>query len=145
MGSVFKAIGWALGFVLLTKGSGKLDFINELIANCYMLILNIFSYNLWGLDGLGISFVVGFFIYFLQVFFVCIQKFYVGYLVGFYKIFLIQLLLALLCFACVKNLSGYLLYVLGIFIIILSITYSLVQINKLVNLHSIINKIRYKN
>lgn len=142
LGIFFKTVGWALGFVLLTKGSGKLYFFSELAANTYMLILNVVGYKLFGLDGLGISFVLGFFIYFLQVFILCHKKFSFEYFGGFYKIFLVHLLLAIGCFICAKLFTGIIFYLSGIIIIILSITFSLSQINKLINLRSVFSKIK---
>lgn len=66
-GIFFKAPGWCLGFTFLAKGEPKTFFINELCAEIYFLLLNILFYHIWGLNGLGASFVIFYLMYFLQV------------------------------------------------------------------------------
>jgi O-antigen/teichoic acid export membrane protein len=75
LGIVFKAICWSMGFIFLAKGASKLFFINELIVNIYMLGLNIVSYKLFGINGLGISYLVSFFIYTTQIYWVINKKY----------------------------------------------------------------------
>lgn len=67
VGMLWKAASWSVGYLILAKGNSKLFFRNELIANIYILALNIMGYVLWGLSGLGISFLIGYGIYFFQV------------------------------------------------------------------------------
>lgn len=144
LGIFFKTVGWALGFVLITNGSSKLYFWSELIANCYILVFNIVGYHLYGLTGLGASFLIGYFIYFLQNYFLCNKKFQFSYTKNFWYIFFIQLLIALACFAVVKLFSGILFYAIGILMICISISFSLMHINKLINLRTILQKILKK-
>lgn len=70
-GISFKAISWAIGFVLLAKGSGKLYFITELISDTITLILNIIGYHYWGLAGVGASYTIGFILYLAVIYIVC--------------------------------------------------------------------------
>lgn len=77
LGILLKAPSWCLGYTFLAKGDTKAFFINEVIAETNTLILNISFYYIWGLNGLGASFVVSFFIYLIQVFWV--SKYRYGY------------------------------------------------------------------
>ena len=70
-GISFKAISWAIGFVLLAKGSGKLYFITELISDTITLALNIIGYHYWGLAGVGASYTIGFILYLVIIYAVC--------------------------------------------------------------------------
>lgn len=70
-GISFKAIAWAIGFVLLAKGSGKLYFITELISDTITLILNVVGYHYWGLAGVGASYCIGFILYLIVIYAVC--------------------------------------------------------------------------
>lgn len=70
-GISFKAISWAIGFVLLAKGSGKLYFITELISDTITLALNIIGYRYWGLAGVGASYTIGFILYLVIIYAVC--------------------------------------------------------------------------
>jgi len=74
LGMFFKAASWAIAFVFLAKGASKLFFWNELIVNIYILILNILGYHYWGLTGLGLSFLVGYFLYLIQVYIIAQLK-----------------------------------------------------------------------
>ena len=66
-GIFLKVPGWCLGFTFLAKGDSKAFFFNELCAEIYFLILNVLFYHLWGLNGLGFSFVINYLIYCIQV------------------------------------------------------------------------------
>lgn len=70
-GISFKATSWALGFVLLAKGDGKLYFITELISDTITLALNFVGYHYWGLAGVGASYTVGFILYLAVIYVVC--------------------------------------------------------------------------
>ncbi len=64
LGIFFQALSWSIAFVLLAKGASRIYFRNELIANVYMLALNISGYYYFGLTGLGISFLISLFLLF---------------------------------------------------------------------------------
>ena len=93
VGMYFKAACWSIGFILLAKSASNLFFWNELVANIYMLGMNIIGYKILGLDGLGISFAVGYLIYLLQVFFLARYKYRFSFNSEFIKIFGLQLIL----------------------------------------------------
>ena len=90
LGMFFKAASWAIAFIFLAKGASKLFFWNELFTNIYLLAINIAGYYFWGLTGLGISFLVAYILYLIQVFVVARLKYDFGYTTAFYKIFLLQ-------------------------------------------------------
>ena len=54
VGVLFKSVSWAMGFVLLAKGDGKLYLITELISDLCGFLLNVSAYYLWGLEGAGV-------------------------------------------------------------------------------------------
>ncbi|NMC67720.1 MAG: oligosaccharide flippase family protein [Spirochaetales bacterium] len=67
IGIYIRAIGWSISFVFIAKGDSKLFFWNELFANVYFFLFNIILYIYYGLDGLGISFSLGYLIYFFHM------------------------------------------------------------------------------
>lgn len=67
VGTVFRALSWCIAFVILAKGSGTIYLVTESISAVVELVLNISFYHLWGLTGLGISYVVWYVIYTLIV------------------------------------------------------------------------------
>lgn len=136
LGMFFKSVSWAIAFILLAKGASKLFFWNELIANIYLLLFNIIGYKMLGLDGLGISFLAGYFLYFVQVFIISKIKYSFKLETGFYKIFGIQFLLGLICFLVVRYIQSSYSYIIGTVIIILSSAYSLRELDKRMDLRS---------
>jgi len=140
LGMFFRAASWTIGFLYLAKGALKLCFINELLANIYILILNVIGYKYWGLEGLGISFLIVYVIYLLQVFFICNKKYAFNFNKSFNKIFVLQLLCGIVCFCVVKFVSNPYQYIVGSIMIVLSGIYSIRELDKRVNLRSIILK-----
>jgi O-antigen/teichoic acid export membrane protein len=63
LGIFFKAASWPIAYLIIAKGDSKLFFYSELTVNIYTLGLNILGYQLKGLEGLGISFFVGYLLY----------------------------------------------------------------------------------
>lgn len=74
-GMIFKSLGWAFAFLFLARSSRKLYFWNEFIFNIYMLVFNLIGYYYFGLTGLGISFILAYFLYAVQVYFISKTRF----------------------------------------------------------------------
>ena len=77
LGIFLKATSWPIAYLFIAKGNSKLFFYSELIVRIFICLgLNIIGYQLGGLEGLGISFFVGYLIYLIQVFITCQKKIY---------------------------------------------------------------------
>lgn len=63
VGMVFRGISWCMAFVMLSKGDGKIFLVTEVASAVTSLALNIVSYNLWGISGLGFAYVAWYMIY----------------------------------------------------------------------------------
>lgn len=134
-GMLFKALSWAVAFMFLARSAGRLFFWNELITNIYMLGLNIAGYHYYGLTGLGISFLVTYILYALQVIWVSKKLFGTKISKELVSIFCVNLVLAFLCLTTVLFINNeFLMYVLGILYIIGSLSYNLHNLNKRLSL-----------
>lgn len=140
LGMFFKAASWSVAFIFLAKGNSQLFFWNELAANLYVLLLNILGYHFGGLTGLGISFLVAYFIYLIQVYIISNLRFNFSYDFAFIKIFIFQLGLAILSFITVKYLAHPYSYILGIFLIITSCYFSLLELNRRLSIKNYLKK-----
>lgn len=138
LGMFFKAVCWSIGFIFLAKGESKLFFWNELVTNIYLLALNLTGYRYLGLTGLGLSFLATYIIYLIQVFLIARHKYEFEFTPAFYKIFGLQLLLAIICFAVVKIVGSPYSYPIGSFIIIVSTFYAYKELDKRLDFKSII-------
>lgn len=144
IGILFKAASWSISFIFLAKGATKLFFWNELTANIYVLALNLLGYYYWGLAGLGISFMVAYLLYLIQVYLV-VHRFYdFSFNIGFYKIFILQLIMAICCLIMVKLLDNPYSYILGSFVICLSGYYTYRELDRRMDINSIFAGIKNK-
>lgn len=144
LGMFFKAASWSIAFVLLAKGVSKLFFWSELIANSYLLILNLIGYKIWGLAGLGISFFIGYFIYLFQVYLIVKIRYDFTFKAIFYRIFIVQFILAICCFLLMRYIEKPYSYFFGIVLIIISIWHSYKELDIRLGLKSIFRKLYQK-
>ncbi len=142
LGMLFKAASWSIAFIFLAKGVSKLFFWNELITNIYLLALNVLGYYYWGLTGLGISFLVAYILYLIQVYVVAKLKYEFSFTPEFYKIFSLQLLLAIGCFIVVKLVASPYSYPIGLLIIFVSACFAFKELDKRLDMKSIIVSIK---
>jgi O-antigen/teichoic acid export membrane protein len=144
LGMYFKMASWSIAFIFLAKGASKLFFWNELVVNIYMLALNILGFYWKGLDGLGISFLITYFLYFMQVYYLTKFKYKFRFNRSFTKIFGIQFLIGISCFILMKLVEAPYSYFLGIFFILLSSLYSIKELDKRMDIKSILTKFKNK-
>lgn len=145
LGMFFKATSWAISFIFLAKGTSKLYFWNELLANIYILGLNILGYYYFGLIGLGISFLIAYILYLIQVYIIAKIKYDFFLSSGFVKLFIIQLLLAVTCLVCMKLTSSPYNYMLGSIIILISVVHAFVELDKRLELKKIFYSFKNRN
>jgi O-antigen/teichoic acid export membrane protein len=138
LGILFKAASWPVVYIFLAKGVSKFFFFSELIANIYILMLNLIGYRWGGLTGLGISYLCGYFIYLLQVYWLCRNKYGFRFENSFLRIFALQLILTISGFATVKLLPECWNYFGGVLLIIISGCLSIRELNRRLDLRSMI-------
>ncbi len=138
LGIFFKALSWAIAFVFLAKGASKLFFWNELAGSVTGLVFSVLGYHFAGLTGLGISFFIGYMVYFIQVFLIAKIKFGFSFYSSLSTIFLVQFLLALSCFAVVNLIKQPYFYLLGLVLISISGWYSYKELEKRIGIKEII-------
>jgi len=78
-GTFFKMLSYPIATIFIANGKKKLFFFNELIYNLYNFILGIIFFNLFGLVGLGLSFILTYFLYYIQVYFITKNYFAFSY------------------------------------------------------------------
>lgn len=140
LGMLFKTLSWSMGYVILAKGDSKLFIKTGLFFNALMFIFNVLGYYYFGLEGLGISFLVYYIIHFIGVKWIT---------TSFYKlelhkdlsgifIVLLCLIIAVFCVTYIDSLQ--LRYVLSTTLLLISLGYSYYQLNKRVNFQSLWNR-----
>ena len=142
LGIFFKVPTWTMGFILLAKGDGKWFFWTQLIGVLYMLPLNILGYKFFGLEGLGISFLVVFIISFILNLTITYFKYSFKFSLEFYKIFGIVFGIAIIGFLLSYKVQGILLYIIGFMLISISTFYSYKELDKRLDLVEIVGSFK---
>ncbi|RYF10910.1 MAG: O-antigen translocase, partial [Flavobacteriales bacterium] len=141
LGMFFKVSSWAVAFLILAKGASKVFFWNELLANIYLLFLNVIGYKYWGLTGLGASFLIGYLLYLVQVLLLTKRLYQFSFNTTFINIFFIQGILGLLCFLSSIYLNGWKTYTIGTVFFLCSSVYSFIEIDKRIGLKQVFRKL----
>jgi O-antigen/teichoic acid export membrane protein len=130
-GMLFKALSWAIAFVFLAKSASKLFFLNELITNIYMLGLNLTGYYWYGLTGLGVSFLVSYILYALQVYLVSKSLFKFKIDSKLVKIFFVNLAFTVLCLLIVLLIcDNLIMHLLGLILVVVSAIFNIINLDK---------------
>lgn len=137
LGMYFKASSWAISYIFLAKSASILFLGNELFAGLYMLGLNILGYQYAGLTGLGLSFLIGYLLYFVQVYLVTRHKYAFCSDPEFIRIFGYQGVLAITCFLTTMHSHDLISNSLGSIVIVSSFLYSIFELNKRLDLREL--------
>jgi len=144
LGIFFKTVSWTIGFIFLAKGASKVYFWNELTSNAYQLILNLAGYYYMGMTGLGIAFLAGFILYFVQVFLLANRLYSFYFSSAFYKIFTVQLCLAVSSFILISYSRNIFAYIACTALILISVLFSFKELNARMGLSTIIRERFFK-
>ena len=144
MGIFFKAVSWAIAFIFLAKGDGKLYFWNELLGSVYFLLFSLLGYYYGGLTGLGVSFLASYFFYLIQVFFIAKHKYQFSFALSFVKIFVVQFSMAMIGFAVVSLVNQPYTYIFGVLLIFVSCWYSYKELEARIGIKEMISGILEK-
>lgn len=138
IGMFFKASSWSIAFIFLAKGDKKLYIFNELLGGSVTLFFHLAGYYLGGLKGIGIGFTLGYLYYTIQVYVIAKNRYSFNFNTEFLRIFSIQFIIAVLCFAIVAIFQNPWNYILGGFFAICSLTYSFNELEKRLKIKHII-------
>lgn len=144
LGMFFKASSWAVAFIILARGDSKLFFWNELITDSYVLIFNLTGYYFWGLTGLGVSFLLAYLIYLVQVTILTRKRYGFSFDRNFIRIFLIQSSLGLACFLVSANFKSIYGYAVGALLVCCSTAYSFYEIDRRLGLKQLLMRVKSK-
>ncbi len=130
LATLFKAVSWSMGFILIAKGDSKLYITTEVGFNLLLLIMSVFGYVYGGLTGVGISYLAYYIIYLIGVKIITKSKYIFTFENEFYKILLVCLILCLGAFMAIHFNNLYLKYGLLFVIIVSSSIFSIHRLDK---------------
>lgn len=145
LGMFFRAISWSMGYLLLAKGDSKIFFWSELLSTAYVFTLNILGYKYFGLKGIGIAFIVIYFLHAVQIFVTTKFVYKFRFDRNLSKVFLIGTILIILQFFVVTSIENPFKYLLGTLICLIGFFISYRELNDKIGISTFIkSKIRNK-
>ena len=138
LGMLFKAASWTMGFVILAKGETKLFFWIEVLFYSLLLCCNIGGYYLFGLEGIGISFLILYINHFIVLLVVCRKKYDFNFTKSFLKIFIVQLIFCAIAFLMAYFFQYPIAYVSGGILFAISVFYSYKELNNRIGIKEFI-------
>lgn len=129
-GTLIKAMAWSLSYSIVAKASAKTYFYNEVFATVYTFILNILGYKIWGLAGFGISLVLAYSIYLIQVSVVCGRLFSFYFKKKMWILFVLLNIFVLSSLALRKYLTDINNYIYGSILLVLTTILSIYLLNR---------------
>lgn len=144
LGLMFKAASFSVSYVFLAKAESKVFIINETIAKIYMISLEILGYYLFGLVGLGIAFLITYFMYSIQVYIVARRKYDFRFTNTFKKVFAILFVIVFAVFILVHAWQSTWVYFPLVLLFCVCSAYSLKEMNKRMNFKEILHNYKRK-
>lgn len=140
LGMLFKAVSWSMGYILIAKGDSKIFIKTALGFSILSLILNIFGYYFYGLEGLGFSFLIYYLIHFFVVKLITKKRYGFYFDNDFYQTYLICILVCIVTFLFSYIQYPILKYGLMLVMVLLSFVFILYKVNRKLGLKNLIKK-----
>jgi O-antigen/teichoic acid export membrane protein len=144
LGMLFKVINWSVGIIVLARGESKKYFVIYIAALLIILATNIGGYYFYGLEGLGIAFLLSNFLLAIIGYFVARYYYFYSFSPSVIKIFLVQFFLCFVTFTIVRINLGFLNYIFGVFLFSSSLLFSWIELNKRMEVRTILIKAKNK-
>lgn len=140
-GIIFQAGSQTMGMILLAKNNTKVFVSSVFFFQIIFLMLNIIGYRYYGILGLGITFSINMFLYFIGVQLINYKIYKIRFNSSFLKHTLVALTLAFLSFLT-RDIDMALRVIVGSVLMIISLTYCIYYFKKILKIKSITNLIK---
>ncbi|MBF4466107.1 O-antigen translocase [Flavobacterium sp. LC2016-12] len=137
LGMLFRAVSWAMGFILIAKGDSKMFIKTAIGFNILSLVMNILGYYFYGLEGLGFSFCLYFLFHFIGLKIITKKRYNFYFNPDFYKAYFICFAICISTFLLRYIEIPVLKYSLMTLMILISFVFSFYQLNKKMNINEI--------
>ena len=140
MAIFFKAPSWCIAFSFLAKGDIKAFWLNELVAVLLQLGINLLFYHYGGLTGLGVSYMLNYFLYNLQVWLITKIRYNFKLNLSLLKVLIPQLVISAAIIAIYYFLGNMPRYIVGTLLTVASTYLSYKVLNKYMDVKGFIKK-----
>jgi O-antigen/teichoic acid export membrane protein len=142
LGMLFRAVSWAMGFILIAKGDSRIFIKTGIGLNVLSLVMNVFGYYFYGLEGLGCSFFLYFLFHFIGLKWITKKRYDFYFDNEFYKIYFACFIISAVTFLLRYIENSTLKYILMTWMVLISISFSWYQISKKVNLKEMVMSLK---
>lgn len=142
IGMLFKAVSWSMGYILIAKGDSKMFIKTSIGFNSLFLGLMVFGYYLDGLSGIGIAFLIYYFLHFFLLKAITFYRYGFHFDKKFLKIFSICIFLSALTILATYVETKMIRFTLLAFLVIFTSIFSLFQLNKKVGILPTLNNFK---
>lgn len=139
-----KGLTWVVGFVVLAKGNNKLFLTIEIAGTLLVLIFNLIFYTYYGINGLGVAMLISYIIFIIMMMTILKSKYSYQFSNEVFKLLFMAILPLSLCLICIKWLGYPNAYFAEALIVLLTISYSIFELNKRMNLKAILIGLKSK-
>jgi PST family polysaccharide transporter len=136
---LLQAMGWAMSYTLLAKARPLYFFLNELVSTAWGLPIKLLCYKYWGLTGFGMATMIVYALYLLQILFVCKKLFRIKYDISQWRLFLLLVIPIMLSVTIKLFMTENWSYAAGTVVMLVTVAYSLLALNKKMDLKTIVN------
>ncbi len=134
LGNIFKICSWSLSYVLIATGKSIVFTLSNLISDIVYVGLVFLGYHLYGLDGIGMAFLLYYLLFFGAMYTITKRMFHLSYRAEFWKIFAVAVVLSALAMG-LQGLENVWLKLLSALVVIGSgAYYALYQLNRRMDL-----------
>ena len=141
VGMMFKAASYSIGAISFAKGDKKVFFFLEgIYMNSSILLFSIVGYSINGLTGLAWAYLIMHILYFVIINIVTGKIYKFSITTALKRILLISMGLMALAFVSITALSGTFSIIVSGFIALLSLLFSIVQIDRRIGIRDFVNK-----
>jgi O-antigen/teichoic acid export membrane protein len=134
LGVFFKSVSFSMGYVIIAKGHSKVFLTTSIFFNLLMLLICVYSYDYNGLTGIGFGLMVYYFIHLVVIKIITRQLYQIKFDKNFYSTFAVCALFCLASYGVTLLETMYLRYSTMGVLIIGSMSYSIWQFNKKMDL-----------
>lgn len=139
MGVIVQAVSYSIGYISFAKGDSKFFFWMEgVFSNILTVVLYILGYRLFGLIGIGYAFIAQYVIYFFVLYTLVRKRYDFSIDKELYMILFVSIIVIIMAYLSIHFLSSYLSYIVLPILLLISLMYSLKELDNRMELKSVI-------
>ncbi|MDH6354853.1 antigen flippase [Dysgonomonas sp. PH5-45] len=140
LGSFLKVLSWPMGFIILAKGKGPFYLISEVLFFVVYLLSAHLLFPTMGIDAAGLGYLIAYGVYLVWMFVVSARLCRFRWRRDVVAMMFFNTLLIVATFVCMQKIESFWAYAVCGAILLFSVIYSLVKLNKTVDIRSFLKK-----